>query len=211
MATVRFSKELIESIERNARAKMQPAVDRAKEQKLDNKWGQTIYDTLFRDDLPIINQVPKHWVQTVNSIKIVMVGSQRCSLEFQFVTPMPWPLQFVESELAVADYSWGKILTLKDHMTWGELFAEVKAYNERVQVATTRQTEFVAMVRKVIEQFATLSPALKAWPPLWDLIPEDVKDKHRQVAEREKKKKEVKLEVDLGKLTALSTAAKFGL
>lgn len=209
MATVRFSKELIESIEKNARAKMQPAVDRAKEQKLDNKWGQTIYDTLFLEDLPILNQVPKNWVKTVDSIKIERVGSQRCSLDFKFVTPMPWPQQFIETELAKKESSWGDSLVLKDHMTWGELFAEVKAYNERVQVAATRQTEFVTMVKKVIEQFSTLSPALKAWPPLWDLIPEDVKVKHRQVVEREKK--EVKLEVDLGKLTALSTAAKFGV
>lgn len=209
MATVRFSKELIDSIEKNARAKMQPAVDKAKEQKLDNSWGQRIYDTLFLEDLPIINRVPKHWVKTVESIKVERVGSQRCSLEFKFATPMPWPQNFLETELAKRESSWSDSLTLKDHMTWGELFAEVKAYNERVMVAAQRQTEFVQMVKKVIEQFSTLSPALKAWPPLWDLIPEDVKDKHRQVVEREKK--EVKLEVDLSKLTALSTAAKFGL
>jgi hypothetical protein len=41
------------------------------------------------------------------------------------------------------------------------------------------------------------------------LIPENYKNKHRQVVEREKK--EVKLDVDINKLTALSTAAKFGI
>jgi hypothetical protein len=41
------------------------------------------------------------------------------------------------------------------------------------------------------------------------LVPEDVKDKHREIKEREKK--EVVLDVDVGRLTALSTAAKFGL
>jgi hypothetical protein len=65
------------------------------------------------------------------------------------------------------------------------------------------------MVKKVIEAYTTLAPALKAWPPLWELIPENYKNKHRQVVEREKK--EVKLDVDINKLTALSTAAKFGI
>jgi len=38
------------------------------------------------------------------------------------------------------------------------------------------------------------------WQPLWDLIPEEYKERHRQVVEREKK--EVKVDVDLTALTA---------
>jgi hypothetical protein len=41
------------------------------------------------------------------------------------------------------------------------------------------------------------------------LIPEDVKDKHREIKVREKT--EVVLDVDINKLTAMSTAAKFGI
>jgi len=44
------------------------------------------------------------------------------------------------------------------------------------------------------------------WPPLWDLIPEEYKDRHRQVVEREKK--EVVVNVDLGTLTATVVAHK---
>ena len=65
------------------------------------------------------------------------------------------------------------------------------------------------MVSKVCDAYSTLAPALKAWPPLWDLIPEDVKDKHREIKERVKS--EAVLSVDIGKLTALSTTAKFGI
>jgi hypothetical protein len=65
------------------------------------------------------------------------------------------------------------------------------------------------MVKKVTEAYSTLAPALKAWPPLWDLIPEDVKNTHRKIVERTKN--DVVLDVDIGKLTALSTAAKFGI
>lgn len=209
MATVRFSKELIDKIEKNARAKMQPALVRALEQRPDHTWGQIIYDTIFREDLPVLARLPKHWVKTAESIKIYAFGGEECALEFKFHTPQPWPQEFIETELVKSAYKWGGEITLKDHPTWSDLFSEVKAYNARVQAARLRQNEFVNMVSQVIEKFSTLSPALKAWPALWDLIPEDVKDKHREVVEREKK--EVKLEVDLSKLTALSTAAKFGI
>jgi hypothetical protein len=65
------------------------------------------------------------------------------------------------------------------------------------------------MVYKICNTYSTLAPALKAWPPLWELIPENVKDTHRKIVERTKN--DVVLDVDIGKLTALSTAAKFGL
>jgi hypothetical protein len=83
------------------------------------------------------------------------------------------------------------------------------AYNQRVSAAQQRQADFVNMVSKVCDAYTTLAPALKAWPPLWDLIPDDVKDKHREIKERTKN--EVVLDVDINKLTAMSTAAKFGI
>ena len=209
MATVRFSKELIEKIERNARVKMQPAVDKAKEQKLDNAWGQKIYDILFSEVKPLVSQLPAGWVKTVERIKIDRIGSRICNMEFAFATPQPWPQQFTETELAKKDYSYSDGITLKDDFVWSEFHAEVVDYMERVQTAGQRQTEFVEMVKKVCNAYSTLAPALKAWPPLWELIPEDVKDKHREIKVREKT--EVVLDVDIGKLTALSTAAKFGL
>lgn len=209
MATVRFSKELTDSIIRNARNKMEPPITKAKEAKPDNSWGQRIYDTLFLEVKPFITQAPAGWLKTVERIDIERVGSVRCDMRFSFATPMPWPQEFVETEIAKKERSYSDGVVLKDHLVWGEFHAEVVAYNERVKVATQRRDEFAEMVAKVIGAYTTLAPAIKAWPPLWELIPEDVKDKHREIKEREKK--EVVLNVDIGKLTAMSTAAKFGL
>ena len=209
MATVRFSKELIDRIVKQATAKMEPPVQKARAQKPDNSWGQRIYDTLFLEVKPIISQVPAGWMRTVKSIEISEVGGRHCGMTFEFATPQPWPHEFTESELAKKRSSYGDSISLKDHLVWGEFHAEVTAYHQRVQEAAKRRDEFVDAVKKICNTYSTLAPALKAWPPLWELVPEDVKDKHREIKEREKK--EVVLEVDLGKLTALSTAAKFGL
>lgn len=209
MATVRFSKELIERIVKQATAKMEPPVQRAREQKPDASWGQRIYDILFHEAKPFIAQAPAGWLKTVDRIEISEVGGRHCGMTFEFATPQPWPYQFVKTELAKKRGSYGDSIALKDHLVWDEFHAEVTAYHQRVQEAAKRRDEFVEAVKKICNTYSTLAPALKAWPPLWELVPEDVKDKHREIKEREKK--EVVLEVDLGKLTALSTAAKFGL
>lgn len=209
MATVRFSKELIEKIIRNARNKMEPAITKAKEQKLDNAWGQRIYDTIFLEVKPIISQVPAGWFKMVDKICIEQVGDTRCDMQFTFATPLPWPDVFVTTDIAKRDRSYSDGIALTDEHVWAEFYAEVVAYKQRVSIVKQRQNEFADMVKKVTEAYSTLAPALKAWPPLWELIPEDVKDTHRRIVERAKN--EVVLNVDIGKLTALSTAAKFGL
>lgn len=209
MATVRFSKELISDIERNARNKMEPAVQRARDQKPDNAWGQRIYDILFGDVQPLLAQLPAGWVKTVEQIEVSEVGERHCGMTFTFATPQPWPNGFPPSPLARKRSTYGESITLLDNLVWGEFHAEVTAYHQRVQEAAKRRDEFVEMVKKVCNAYSTLAPALKAWPPLWELVPEATKDKHREIKVREKT--EVVLDVDIGKLTALSTAAKFGL
>ena len=209
MATVRFGKELSDRIEKAARAKMEPAINRAREQKLDNAWGQRIYDILFLEAKPLIAQLPAAWLRTVGKIEISMVSGRHCGMEFTFATPQPWPYAFPDTELARKNSPYGETLALKDNLVWAEFLAEVTVYRDRVKAAEARRDEFVEMVRKIIKAYGTLAPALKAWPPLWELIPEDVKDKHREIKERTKT--EVVLEVDIGKLTAMSAAAKFGL
>ena len=209
MATVRFSKELNTRIEQMARAKMQPAIDRAKAQTLGANWGQRIYDTIFAEAKPIISQVPAGWLKTVRSIEIGRVGNSVCNMTFDFAASQPWPYVFPSTGLADKNSSYGDAINLRDNLVWGEFHAEVEAYHQRVREATRRRDEFIEAVSKICDTYSTLAPALKAWPPLWELIPEDVKDKHREIKERIKN--EVVLDVDINKLTAMSTAAKFGI
>jgi len=209
MATVRFSKELIDRIVAKARSNMAPAVTKAEESKPDNSWGQRIYDTMFLEAKPFITQAPAGWLKMVDRMDIEQVGSARCDMRFTFSPSVPWPNVFVTTALAKKDRSYSDGIALTDELVWGEFYAEVVAYNQRVHAAKQRQADFVAMVSKVCDAYSTLAPALKAWPPLWDLIPDDVKDKHREIKERTKN--EVVLDVDIGKLTAMSTAAKFGI
>jgi hypothetical protein len=213
MATVRFSGELKDRIIKAAKEKMQPAVDRAREAKPSNDWGIRIYHNMFGDALNTLKDVPDMWLRKESSFTVVQVGGITLAsdyLTFTLTQPMPWPRGSFVSDVAEPTNSYDTTrITLKDHLVWGEFHAEVTAYCTRIGQATKRRDEFVSAVKKVTEAYTTLAPALKAWPPLWDLIPEDVKQKHREIKAREKT--EVSLDVDLNTLTAMATAAKFGV
>lgn len=209
MATVRFSKELTEDILKNAEAKMAPLVQKALATRPPHSWGDKIYDILFGEYRPVLTQLPAWWMGTQKEITIERIGSMSVGLTFTLSQSMPWPNDMPSNPLArKASFYRANELILTDHDAWKELTDEVVAYKQRLADAKNQVSEFKNMVKQVIEAYATLAPALKAWPPLWDLIPENVKEKHRQVVEREKK--DVKLEVDINKLTAMSVAARLG-
>lgn len=211
MATVRFNGQLRERILRKAAEVMEPAVARAKERRPDNSWGQRIYDTLFGDITSVINAVPNGWLLTTDRVRIATIANQPCGMEFTFASLKPWPYQFPSTTLATKCAYPSNMchIILTDHPAWGEFFAEVVVYKERVATAETRKREFVDMVKTLCNGHTTLASALKVWPPLWDLIPEEYKEKHQ--ARNTYTKTEVVLDVDIEKLTTMSTAAKLGL
>jgi hypothetical protein len=210
MATVRFSKELKEDIVKNAIVVFKKRMETAYETRPDAlAWAEKIYDTLFGQHVATLNAVPQDFLFMTEAIDVVRIGDNRCDLRFNFVKPKPWPRKFPENNEHAKASSYTNVeISLKDHLAWEELSAEVKAWQERRAEVATKRDEFVAQVKKIIEAHATLAPALKMWPPLWDLVPESYKDRHREIKEREKK--EVSVNVDLGAMTAAVVANKIG-
>lgn len=207
MATVRFSKELQDAILNNARIVFNKQVDEATNNRPSHEWGDKIYDTLFGEHTVVLNAVPQYFFNMVDKIKVEHIGGTQVNLEFKLNSPKPMPHTFPDTELAKKSGYYGHDLHLKDNLAWGEFHAEVVRWKQGVKAVEEKRTAFITQVRKIIEAHATLAPALKVWPPLWDLIPENYKDKHREVKEREKK--EVSLEgVDLSSLTATVVAHK---
>lgn len=218
MATVRFSQELKDRIFRNARQMFEKRISAAEAAAPDQSWGMRIYDALFGEYTTALAAVPNGFMRYSKEFSVRRVGSQSAaSITLNLPNPMPWPNDLhLVTELAEADYP--STITLqypKDengndlpHAVWDEFAAECKRWRDGIQAVKDKQNEFVQQVATLIENYATLAPALKAWPPLWDLIPEDVKNKHKEVVVREKK--QVEHGLDLSALTATSVAIKIG-
>lgn len=207
MATVRFSKELQEEIIKNAKGVFGKQLETAKNNRPENEWGEKIYDILYGQYTNVLNAVPQMFLTTSNKFKVEQVGSLSCGLEFTLNSAKPFPKEIPDTEYAKKSSGYyGSEYVLKDHLVWGEFHADVKRWLDGIKAVQTKRDEFVAQVQKIITAHATLAPALKMWPPLWDLVPEQYKERHRTIVERTKN--EVEVNVDLSSMTAAVVANK---
>jgi hypothetical protein len=207
MATVRFSKELQERIISNARAVFDKQERAAQEARPSDEWGDKVYDILFGQHVAALNAVPHYFLNMNDKIKVERVGDHICGIEFKLGTPRPFPKEFPDVGLAKKTGYYEFAVTLHKHPAWAELEQDVLRWKSNLHAVRSKREDFVESVKKIIETHATLAPALKMWQPLWDLIPEDVKDKHREIKERSKR--EVAVEgVDLSSMTAAVVANK---
>jgi hypothetical protein len=167
-----------------------------------------VYERAFAPYIPSMNSLPSCFFTTVGTINLAKIGDMKlgvaCSLTNSRAYPyaLPTTHDFPVSKTGYSDTE----LTLKDIPMFEDIKAEAVAYMERVRVVRERKTMFVEQVKKIINAHATLAPALKLWQPLWDLIPEDYKERHRKVVERTKS--DTQVDVDLGSLTATVVAHK---
>lgn len=206
MAVVRITKELKEHILNNARLKF---VDRIKaaEGSVPVGWGDYIYEKIFGSYIPIMEQLPEEFFDRKSTITVTRIAGESCSLNFSLSDSKRWPKN-LPSDAPAEKNNYGDYLWLNSDLVWGELYAEVKAWKTRVNNIKAQRDEFAAGVTKVLDSFSTLSPALKAWPPLWELVPEWAKTKHKEIVER--KKPDQTPELDTSKLTAVMAASKLG-
>jgi hypothetical protein len=207
MATVKFSGELREQIINTAKQKFAVQIQKVTNAHPANAaWGDVIYNEIMKDWLPTMLQLPASFFHERNSIVIVHIGSQHVGLEFPFTAAKLFPLALPDGAVAAKQNSYNNSFTLKAVPEFDLLVEEVRAWKARIAAATAQQQEFAASVSAVVHGYATLAPALKAWPPLWDLLAEHIKEKHKLIVEREKK--EVVLGVDLDRATALASWTK---
>jgi hypothetical protein len=207
MATVRFSQELKDAIIGNAKTSFASQVHAAQIFEPKSVTGDQIYYAVFGDFVPIMEQLPEAFFDMATEVRIRQIQGVAIDKMFAFSGPRRWPHSIGRLHPILRpseSYGGGYIAT--NHPFWQDLQLETKAWNDKRLAAIKRRDEFVASVKQVIEAHITLAPALKMWPPLWDLVPENYRNRHRQVTERNKS--EVEVNVDFNRLTALATQAK---
>jgi hypothetical protein len=210
MAVVRLNKELRGTIITNAELQMRPSIDRANAlTPSGSEWGEKVYRIMFQQELPMIEQAPDHWFKHKIEIEIRgLVSEDFRALQLKLTSPVRWPETVVENEfIEPAHYS---SVRIKPHPAWDGLRAAYVTYREAFDAAHKKRHVYVTSVQRIIDSYSTLAPALKAWPPLWDLLPRSAQDEHHRV-DAPRKREEKEISVDFDTLTTISTAAKFGI
>lgn len=198
MATVKFSKELQENIVHNARSIFNAKMERHK-QNIKTDWLDVIYNRAFAAYIPHINALPEAFFLMREKCLVTRFGTSGMNIEFNMPRKYKFPHD-LPAGLMITHNNWWYELTVADDNQWGDTASEIYAYQAQVRQIENECHEFIEVVRKIITTYSTLAPALKAWPPLWDLLPDEAKNRHKQITQRTKN--EVSLDMDLSKYTS---------
>ena len=211
MATVRITKDLIAETLIRAERQFTPLVERATESRPDPaKWGMVIYDAIYGKYKDTMAALPRSYINHEEKIYINIVNGESCALYFEFGSSRPAPAasDVPGIETNYQGFDLGTTMDTQDQ--WTELAEELRLWKARISDARRRRTEFVNGVKMVLNNHSTLAPALKEWAPLWDLIPEHYRERHKEVKPRVVSEKTAVSSDVLGKLTGAITAAKLG-
>lgn len=213
MAVVRLTKEIKDITVNNANNTFNKRIDAAHCSLTLPMTGDEIYNLVFAQWLPHMNALPKEFFSCHNKIEVRNVHDMTVNHTFILSDVRPFPQEFPESELANRFNSYGNRTSINliadDKRTWAELYYAFKSWKDRVETINTERLTFANGVRAILENNTTLAAALREWPPLWDLVPEFAKNKHKQIADRKSKDQERPTpEVDTARLTAMAALNK---
>ena len=205
MATVRFSDELKNDIIINAKALFAKRLQAYHDNP--PAVGDEVADRIFKDFMPVVAQLPKQFLSWTDELCIDSINGRTYGKRVKLSKQVPKP----NSDLTTANAKMYERYRLDVKLIgdeWSDIQAQLDAWISNIAAVEQERDAFVEGVKKIIGMHTTLGPALKAWPPLWDLVPEGTKNRHRKVVERVKPEV-AEVEVDLTALTGTITAAKF--
>ena len=165
-----------------------------------------------------MQSLPTSYFRYINEIDVRGFGSQEgvwsnkdnYTVSLKLTSPVPIPHE-IDSEihgLMVDSRTYSGWFLDPSDTRWDTFKAEYKKYCDAVRKLKDETSAFISGVNKIMDTYTTLAPALKAWPPLWDLVPQDKQERHKQIVERKAKSLPAE-EIDLESMTAASTLAKF--
>ena len=219
MATVRFSESLKDDIERSAKKMFEANIDKAKKD-IPTHWADKMYQCFFPAEvIAKFKALPSYAMDKEESITFSGFHNEpedvfqtaeyntkayRCDgVRLEFSTAQPWPRNF-SKEVTGFNNGYSSGTCDFNDTRWDWLKPEFKEYNRKIFEQESKQEKFLEGVKSIINTHSTLAPALKAWPALWDLIPDEAKERHKKIVE--KKKAEVAdIGADLDGMTAAVT------
>jgi hypothetical protein len=215
MAVVRTSRELVHSVLIQAANTYTKRIDTVQDSFSFPYTGHQLYNTLFAPWLDNMRALPDEFFYVRDKIDVRKIGYINMAMPVLPIgTPRKFPKEVPLEEdffmaLSFGGHSTSAVVELKDSNRWRPLFDAAVQWRQDLDAVISEKDQFVASVRKVLSAHNTINAALKAWPALWELLPDATKDRIRTPVSRSKSdSKNVDLGVDVNKLTAIVAASK---
>jgi len=206
MATVRISQRLHDDIVDNAKDLFSGRYDKA-EDDYNVDWGKMIRSKIYPDDLfTKINALDSKWFQ--QSDKIIFEGFDNTPDEV--VTSRTRALTFEVEKFPIShkpldNFGWTNSGGYRDECNlkldatnpkWTTILAEYKVYKQKLYAIKQEQKALVDTIEKVLGNYTTLAPCIKAMPKLYDLLPSHTKERHNEIIEKVERTKPEDLDID---------------
>lgn len=218
MAVVRMSNELQINIITNA-TKLYKKREKAVTDSFVLPFnGVQLYDELFKPWRTHMDALPPEFFIEAGSMYVRKIGyiyvpenNLPLGMSYKFPRSLPYGCDFQ----IVSSYHSGNdgyvVVNLQPEPggngRWDKLIADAYTWKRDHDKVISERDKFVTSVREVIGAHTTLNAALKTWPALWELVPDEAKDRVRRTTERSKADVKV-VDVDINKLTATVAASK---
>jgi len=196
MAVVRISKELIGFVRRSAEAAYQGKVNEA-ERIPDGKFEE-VYNLLLPVDVQDkMNKLPTCFFRYTRSFRVrVDYTSHSVTLHSTDKAGYRVPVAFDKyvSGLMADCYYDGYICIDKLDARWGYFIRWLEEHEAGVSAATQAQKKAGNAAVALLMKHKSLSPALKEWPALWELLPPYAKEQHQKETPAKTRKEQDKVE-----------------
>ena len=201
MAIVRMSTEFRESIIGNAKAIFEARLRAA--EKAVPQVGDEIAELVYAELTPALKLVDNRFLSFFRDMELNKIGDTSYGIRYSLNTARPKPNdKIVTANGCIITSNFVTSVTVPLDQRFVGIKDQLDNYKANIAAIQKQRDEFVDGVKKIINAHATLAPALKAWPPLWDLVSETYRERHRKVVERSKPDLVPEVDVDLTALTA---------
>ena len=216
MAVVRFSSELTQQITDNASDMFKAQQEAALKSEITDDMGIQLYNWLIDSDArAMMDALPRGFMRTIDHINISHFGNVSVDMNFPLPHPKPWPYAVQGmSKILRAGFHPNEHLNTRgpdvDDVVGNKLLSAFHRRREKMESVRLRKDKFVSDVCKICSAYTTLAPALKAFPALWDLLPQHAKNRHLEVVERKTASSAAALpsDVNLSEVAAVVIATK---
>ena len=212
MATVRFSDKLKEDITQNAKKMFKQERDQAVKATPTQWTGDYLYNTIFTEDIrDKMNALPDKFLDTTSKLSF---GGFRNVPQGEFNAPdVEFTLnasQRMPQGSTFDDWhkSWRSVSLNFNTPRFATIQAEYKVWATGIKAVNDKQEVFIKGIDKIMNTYSTLGPALKVFPALWDLIPEEYRERHLKITSRKRGDAKELGDLDVNSLTAAVTLNK---
>lgn len=174
--------------------------------------GPTLYDMIMGEWQERVSALPRAFFTMRTSISIRRIGDIAPNSDdmLPLTRAMPFPRAFptgydvMLTEVDRRDYA---LITLLPSDRWQPIIDAATAWKANYDAIYKQGADFSVSVNKALDAYGSLNAAVKDWPALWELVPDQYKDRMRATDAKEKKKAALP-DIDLNQLTATIAASK---